>query len=254
MVDQQELPITPGSAIRQDSVLPKYYQLKHILREWVSQMQPGVVVPSEAELCQKYTVSRTTVRKALSDLAQEGLVYTIQGKGTFTAGAKKRSAWVAQTGGLHADMTERGFTVTMQMLEKQVIPAEENIARELMIAEGAPVLKLVRLRFVDGKSFDICTNYLSFARFPGIETLDFEKSSLYTVLRGKYNVKFTNGIRLIEASSCTSEEAKWLQIPANSPLLVMRSTMYDEAGITIEHGVVRQRSDVSQIIINVIAH
>jgi GntR family transcriptional regulator len=254
MADKQESNIAPGSAIRQDSVLPKYYQLKHILREWVTQVQPGDLVPSEAELCQQYSVSRTTVRKALSDLAQEGLVYTIQGKGTFTAGAKKRSGWVAQTGGLHADLTERGSTVTMHVLEKSLIPAEENIARELMIAEGAPVLKLVRLRFVDGKSFDICTNYLSQVRYPEIEKQDFERTSLYTVLRGKYNVKFTNGVRLIEAGSCNSDEAKLLQIPANSPLLVMRSTMYDEDGITIEHGVVRQRSDVSQIIINVIAH
>lgn len=164
--DKQDQPIGPGNQIRHDSVLPKYYQLKHILREWVSQVQPGVVVPSEAELCQKYTVSRTTVRKALSDLAQEGLVYSIQGKGTFTAGAKKRSAWVAQTGGLHADMTERGFSVTMKVLDLLVIPAEENIAHELMVAEGASIIKLVRLRFIDGKTFDICTNYLSLDKFP----------------------------------------------------------------------------------------
>jgi len=185
---------------------------------------------------------------------QEGLVYAIQGKGTFVAAAKKRSSWVAQTGGLFADMTERGFIVTTKVLELTVIPGEENILKELMLADGEAVIKLVRLRFVDGNPFDICTNYLPSGRYPSLEKDEFTSHSLYSILRTKYNVKFESGVRLIEASSCTADEAKLLQIKPNSPLLVMRSTMYDNYGQVIEHGVVRQRSDLAQIIINVIPH
>ena len=80
-----------------------------------------------------------TARKALSDLSQEGLVYSVQGKGTFVAAHKKTSGWVAQTGGLFADMTERGFQVSMRVLEVGVIPAEEHIARLLKVPEATPV-------------------------------------------------------------------------------------------------------------------
>jgi DNA-binding GntR family transcriptional regulator len=96
--------------------LPKYFQLKHILDNRISRMKDGDPIPSESELCQAFEVSSTTVRMALCDLMQEGLVYTIQGKGTFVAAAKKRSSWVAQTGGLYADITERGFKITMMVL------------------------------------------------------------------------------------------------------------------------------------------
>ncbi len=243
-----------NKTIERGTGLPKYYQLKHILREMVTSMSAGTPVPSEADLCHKFDVSRTTVRKALSDLTQEGLIYTIQGKGTFAGGPKKRSSWVAQTGGLFADMTERGFTVTMKQLDLSIIPAEENIARELQVKEGSDIVKLVRLRFVDGKPFDICTNYLVADRFPGIEKMEIGTHSLYSTLRSVFGVKFVSGVRLIEAGSCTPDEARLLQIPNNSPLLIMRSTMFDEKGEAIEHGVVRQRSDLSQIIINVIPH
>jgi GntR family transcriptional regulator len=244
----------PGNTIQQDSVLPKYFQLKHILRQFINTLQPDEPVPSEAELCQQYGVSRTTVRKALSDLAQEGLLYTIQGKGTFVSASKKASGWVAQSGGFFADMTERGFTITMNVLELAVVPAEGGIPAELGIPEGEPVVKLVRLRSVDGKSFDIVTNYMPSRRFPGLEKEDFSATSLYTILKTRYGVKFASGVRKIEACICTPEEARLIQIPVNSALLVMRSTMFDDAGRAIEHGIVHQRSDLAQIIINVIPH
>jgi GntR family transcriptional regulator len=254
VVKRNEPSLLPKTSIKGDSVLPKYYQLKHILHELISSLQPGAPVPSEAELCRAYDVSRTTVRKALSELAQEGLVYSLQGKGTFKSDKKKVSSWVTMTGGLYADMTERGFKVSMKMLDMALIPAEENIARELKITEGDMVYKLLRLRFVDDKPFDMVTNFMPAARFPHLDQEDFDHTSLYFILKNKYGVHITSGVRLIEADSCTSEEAHYLEIEPKSPLLVMRSTTFDEHELAIEHGIVRQRSDLAQIVINIIPH
>ncbi len=239
--------------IRSRPALPKYFQLKQVLREQIAQLEPGDAVPSEAELCQAHRISRTTVRKALNDLAQEGLVYTIQGKGTFVASKKLPSAWVLRTGGLYADMTERGHTVKRVVLEVDVSPGDESIAHELQLEPGEPVVKVVRLRTIDDKPFDICTNYLPAARFPGLEDKDLDSRSLYTILLDDYGVQFERGTRLIEASTCTPEEARLLHIKPRSPLLVMYSTMCDENGNVIEHGVVHQRSDTAQIVIEVLA-
>jgi len=249
-----DLPALAETPIEGNSVLPKYHQLKHILRELINHLQPGASVPSESELCQVYHVSRTTVRKAFSDLAQEGLVYTIQGKGTYKSDKKKMSSWVTMTGGLYADMTERGFKVTMQVLDLGIIPAEENVARELKINEDDEVYKMLRLRFVDDQPFDMVTNFMPAARFPSLDQEDFDHNSLYSILKSKYGVKITTGVRLIEAGMCTLEEAHYLKIEPRSPLLVMRSTTFDEHGLAIEHGIVRQRSDLAQIVINIIPH
>lgn len=237
----------------QELYLPKYYQLKHVLRERIAQLQADEAIPSEAELCQAFHVSRTTVRKAISDLTQEGLVYSVQGKGTFIAPKKLTSGWVQQTGGLFADMTERGFKVTMKVLSVGVIMPEENIQSELRIGEEE-VVKLVRLRFVDEKPFDIVTNYLPAHMFPGLEKEDFENISLYSILKNKYQIRFERGIRLVDAGACPADEARLLQIKPNSPILITYSTMFDENERALEHGIVHQRSDVARIVINVIPH
>ncbi len=236
----------------EDSFAPKYYWLKRILRDRIAQLNPGDAIPSESELCQTYEISRTTVRKAIGDLIQEGLVYTVQGKGAFVAPRKLLSAWVQKTGGLYADMTERGFKVTMQVLHNTIVVPEETIRMELQLAPGETVLRLVRLRFVDGQPFDIVTNYIPSRLFPGIENEDFEHNSLYALMRGKYAAHFERGVRLVEAGACSAEEARLLEIKTRSPILITHSTMFNDRGQPVEHGVVHQRSDVAQIVINVI--
>jgi GntR family transcriptional regulator len=236
----------------EDRFTPKYHRLKRILREKIVELRADEMLPSESELCQAYNVSRTTVRKALSELIQERLVYTVQGKGTFVAPKKLRSTWVQETGGLYADMTERGFKVQMHVLDVSVISAEENIRKELLLTEGEKVIKLIRLRFIDDKPFDIVTNFMPARLFPGLEKEDFSSTSLYTILRNKYDVQFDRGVRMVEAGACTAEEARLLQIKPNSPLLIMYSTMYNDKGEAFEHGIVHQRSDVAQVVINVI--
>ena len=236
----------------EDRFTPKYHRLKRILRKKIVEMRADEMLPSESELCQAYNVSRTTVRKALSELIQEKMVYTVQGKGTFVAPKKLRSTWVQETGGLYADMTERGFKVQMHVLDVSVISAEENICKELLLGEGEKVIKLIRLRFIDDKPFDIVTNFMPARLFPGLEKEDFSSTSLYTILRNKYDVQFDRGVRLVEAGACTAEEARLLQIKPNSPLLIMYSTMYNDKGEAFEHGIVHQRSDVAQVVINVI--
>lgn len=248
-----QLPESANSQLKnEDRFTPKYHRLKRILREKIAGLQADEMLPSEAELCQAYNVSRTTVRKALSELIQARLVYTVQGKGTFVAPKKLRSTWVQETGGLYADMTERGFKVEMHVLDVSVISAEENIRKELLLREGEKVVKLVRLRFIDDKPFDIVTNFMPARLFPGLEKEDFSSTSLYTILRNKYDVQFDRGVRMVEAGACTAEEAKLLQIKPNSPLLIMYSTMFNDKGEAFEHGVVHQRSDVAQVVINVI--
>lgn len=239
---------------RQDSFAPKYYALKHILRQKIADLNPGDTIPSESELCQTYDISRTTVRKAIGDLIQEGLVYTVQGKGAFVAPRKLTSGWVEKTGGLYADMTERGFKVTMHVLLCTVIHPEKTILQELKLAADETVVKLVRLRFVNDKPFDIVTNFVPTRLFPGIEHEDFEHNSLYSVMRGKFGAQFERGLRLVEAGACSPEEARLLKIKANSPILIMHSTMCDDKGCPVEHGIVHQRSDVARIEINVIPH
>src|SRR5260221_1400776 len=112
-------------AVEQDSSTPRYSQLKEIIREQYASWEPGQITPSELELCQMYSVSRTTVRKALDHLAQEGLLYRIQGKGTFISQPKLRERFVHKASGIYEDMASRNVTIRTQILEQTVIPSSK---------------------------------------------------------------------------------------------------------------------------------
>ena len=72
-------------SINRDVPIPYYYQLEGMLREQVHRGRwlPGQQVPSEKQLCERYEVSRTTVRQAVGHLVLEGLLFHVKGKGTF---------------------------------------------------------------------------------------------------------------------------------------------------------------------------
>ncbi len=242
----------PNGTLR-SAPLPKYHLLRETLREQIEVLQAGQPIPSENELCLAHEVSRITVRKALTDLIHEGLLYTVQGKGTFVSPHKFRVQWAQETAGFHADMARRGLSVRVRVLEQTLAPADERVAAELSLNLGAPVVKLVRLRYVDDKPFDIATNYLPAQLFPGLEREDLTTASLYALMQSKYGIQLDHGVRLVEAALCSPEEAKLLHTQPAVPLLVIRSTMYDVENRPVEHGVAKQRGDRAQVEIAVVA-
>jgi GntR family transcriptional regulator len=241
-----------STVLEQDSAVPRYYQLKEILREQCASWETGQLIPSELELCQMYSVSRTTVRKALDHLTQEGLLYRIQGKGTFVAPPKLRERFVHRATGIYEDMASRDVFLRTQVLEQAVVPASKLVAPELQLVVGNPVIKLVRLRFVGDEPLLISTTFLPYRSFPGLENEDLTNTSLYAVLRETYGIRLGHGMRLVEAVPCTDEEAQLLQIAPATPLLVISGTMCDTEGHPVETGIARLRGDRSQIEIVVV--
>jgi GntR family transcriptional regulator len=241
-----------AGAFETEAALPRYYQLQEALREQCAAWEPGQPIPSETELCRLYGISRTTVRKALEQLTREGLLYRIQGKGTFVAPPKLRERFVHKTVGIYEDMTSRGVPIRTQVLEQSVVPASRLIAPELQLVVGNPVIKLVRLRYVEDEPLLLSTTYLPYRSFPGLEHEDLSNTSLYALLREKYGIQLGYGTRLLEAVACSEEEARLLHIKPGAPLMVINGTMYDSEGHPVETGSARLRGDRSQIEIEVV--
>ncbi len=253
MTAQTPKGLRKSATFEQDSSTPRYFQLQEIIRELCASLEVGQPIPSEWDLCQMYAVSRTTVRKALDRLTQEGLLYRIHGKGTFVSPPKLRERFVHQRVGFHEDLVSRGVEVRTRILEQDIIPASKLVAPPLQLAVGNPVIKLVRVRSVGGEPILVSTTFLPYRLFPGLESEDLTDTSLYLVLREKYGVQLGHGTRLVEAAPCTEEEAELLHIPLATPLLVVSSTMYDTEDRPIECGSARHRGDRSQVEIEVVS-
>src|SRR5690242_10763453 len=120
--------------------LPRYYQLKEILHAKIraGQWQPGVLIPSERELCEQYGLSRMTVRQGITELVREGLLYRVQGKGTFVARPRITQQLMVLTG-FSQDMIARGCVPGAQVLDQRMVPASQEVAERLRVREGQPI-------------------------------------------------------------------------------------------------------------------
>jgi GntR family transcriptional regulator len=241
------------AATTKKSVKPKHAQLRETLRAQIEVLRPDQLIPSEHVLCAQYDVSRITVRKALADLIHEGLLYTVQGKGTFVAARKFRIEWAHEMAGFHADMARRGLQVKVRVLEQAVVPADQRVADELNLRLGDPVVKIVRLRFADEQPFDIATNYTPWVVFPGLEKEDLARGSIYALIRTKYHVQIDHGVRLVEAVACLPDDARLLHVKVGAPLLLIHNTMCAASDRPVEYSVIKRRGDRAQLEIAVVA-
>lgn len=226
-----------------------YLQLKDLLQKKIEthELAIGDQLPSEAELCTQYSVSRTVVRQALMELEHEGLIYKRKGKGTFVAKPKLSLSLTKLKSGFSDDVSKKGLSVSTQVLNKELIPATEKIARNLKsVNVGEEVLWLQRLRFVNGEPMALENTWLP-ARLVACLIEEDLSQSLYSILKEKYNITFTNGERLIEAVSANEEESRLFNMPKGGPILLIRLRTFVADGTQVEWGVVARRGDRSRI-------
>lgn len=234
--------------IRRDSPVPYYYQLEGFLRDRIEDgtWKPGQRIPSEAELCAAFDVSRTVVRQALNELVQEGVLYRRKGKGTFVAEPKIRESLVQHLTGFYEDTVALGLKPSTKVLQQEVIPAPPKIAEALSLKESDPVIVIDRLRFVDGEPIVLVVTYVPYRVCPEVVNEDVSTQSLYAILEKKYGLELVYGRRTLEAVAATKEEAELLEIEEGDPIVLLKSISYLKDGGPIEYFKARHRGDRSR--------
>jgi GntR family transcriptional regulator len=192
---------------------PLYIQIEEDIRrrietgEWLA----GTRLPSEQQLCDLYRVSRITVRQAVRNLADRGVLALSRGRGTFvrdmtlTAGARGLTSFTQE-------MQLLGRRGGSRVLSLGLAAAEERVARELKIPVGRTIVILRRLRLADGQPLGLQTAHLPADLVPGLETLDFSRGSLYDVLREHYGLVPREAVETFRVERVSGEEAELLDL------------------------------------------
>lgn len=229
------------------SPVPKYQQLREALMAMIDTAKGDHPLPSEATLCREFGISRTTVRKTLDELTFKGLIYSVQGKGTFITPRILRKSWLQQVEQRHQKGPLHHLTLRTEVVEQCVQPCPPEVAEKMGLQAADPVFKLVRLEYVEEQPFQIWINYLSSARFEGIQVVSFENRSMYNILAELFKVEVEYGEREIRAELAGESEAKLLGISSGSALLVLEMVSYDAQNIIIDFGQARQRGDLARL-------
>jgi GntR family transcriptional regulator len=212
-----------------------WYQLRSALLSSImgGQYGPGDPLPTEQELCDSLGVSRSTVRTAVLSLVRDGLIVRVRGKGSFVATPSAVDIKHSPMG-FHRAMTSRGYRVSSRILEVSVVPAPEEMALELQIANGEDILYIRRLRYVNERPAALSKNYLVYNLCRGIEDADLCRQSLWQTLELMVGGRVIGGIHSFCALLATDEERELLELPPNSPLLVTSGINYLDDGTPFE--------------------
>lgn len=224
------------NSIVRKSPLPRYYQLKEIMREKISsgEWKPGDLIPSERELGEQYGISRMTARQAITELVNEGLFYREQGKGTFVSRHKITQQLIRLTG-FTEDIKARGQRPGSKIISARMVPADETVAEHLHIKTGLMIFQLQRLRLADEEPLAIEVSNLCFAGCERLLEDDLEQNSLYRLLEHKYGLPLMEAEQQLEAGLISPEEAQLLKVPVGSAALFVRRTTYTERDQPIEY-------------------
>ena len=231
-------------SIKRNGQTPIYEQIYLKLRKKIdtAELAAGASFPSERELADKFSVSRMTVRQALNSLKQEGLIYQERGVGAFVS-KRKLDVHTRNLVGFTEEMKGLGLKPSSKLLLFSVVKSSEEIAQELGLEIGDEVFYIQRLRLADDSPMAFEEAYLPAARYPNLNKINLEKSSLYEILGKEYGVKMDRAEEILEATAATKEIADALAIKKNDPLLVVRRVVFSQANLPVESVKTFYRSD-----------
>jgi GntR family transcriptional regulator len=230
--------------INRNSKLPLYHQLYEILRGKIfrGEWKPGDLIPPESELVECYQVSRTTVRQVLDLLANEGLIYRQQGRGTFVAHPTVEQTLVRIVN-FTEDMRMRGSEPSSQVLFAGLIPAPEEIAEKLQVEPGEELACLERLRLADGEPMGVEESYLLHRYCPGVLEGDYVKNSLREALMHRYGIRWAHARQMIRAILAPPDLAELLGILPRSALLLVERVSFAQDNTPVEFLRIYYRAD-----------
>ena len=231
-------------SISRVSHVPLYHQIYEQLKERIisGRYKPGDCLPSEEELAKVLSVSRMTARRAVSLLANEGMVRREQGRGTVVV-SPKIVRTLAKLTSFSEDMTIKQVADSCKVLkvEHTVMPA--HVAEALTVGDERDCVKLIRLRSTDDSPIALQINYFPYDRFAGLLTDNLPLNSVYKLFEEHFGIVIYRGDQTVEARLPSGEEASLLGIPTRMPVLHLERVTYDKDDIPIELGIAVYRSD-----------
>ncbi len=214
--------------------VPLYFQVSNRLEAAIEDgtLPPGSRLENEVSLGNRLGLSRPTVRRAIQELVDKGLLVRRRGIGTQVVHGRVTRG--VELTSLFEDLQRAGQKPETRLLAMEPAEADEHVAGELGVEVGSPVLHVKRLRSADGVPIAVLDNVLPEA------LMDLDADALAT--HGLYQMLRARGVTVrvakqrIGARQAKAEEAALLDLPKGAAVLTMSRTAFDNSGRAVEWG------------------
>lgn len=211
--------------------VPKYYQVKQEILQLIEPLSAGAPIPTERELAERFSTSRTTVRQAIGDLVVAGRLERTQGSGTFVSPPK--SVRLRQLTSFTDDLVVQGLEPGDRILAVERTAAPAEVAEALGVRVGSWVYRVERLRGSQGDPIAHEIAWLA-GRFPRLSHELHERGSLYRTLREVYGIELAEVTDVIETVLADPHEAALLGVETGLPMLLVHRTGFTADGVRVE--------------------
>jgi DNA-binding GntR family transcriptional regulator len=218
-------------------------QIYDLVRQEIltGRLAPGTRLPSEEVLATQLGVSLAPVRQAFADLAAEGLLDRLRGRGTFVQEGRfeEKLSILASFSEIHAAY---GDQLELLTLFSGLVPAPREVATALGVRTRRLVL-MQRLARLKAGPVALLSAYLDSSRFPAIGKQELEGGSLYQTLKSRYSTELVRATSVIEVVKAGDEEAAPLDVGTGAMLLRVDSVTYDTNDEAVEFSRVLYRME-----------
>ncbi|MDJ0946417.1 MAG: GntR family transcriptional regulator [Kiloniellales bacterium] len=236
------------AALTGDNRLPRYQRLAETIKRAIShrRWRPGERLPSEQDLALHFTVAPGTVRQAITQLVDEGLLERHQGKGTFVRKPSFDSS-LFRFFRFHGTDEERRVPES-EILRREAVAPPPAVAETLQLAPEATVISMARLRLLDGEPVLAEQIWLPFDRFKAL--LDLEDAEIGPLLYPIYEEACGEIVARAEeeltAEACSNKHAQLLKLKKDTPVIVIDRTAFGYDDTPLELRSSRGRADKFQ--------
>lgn len=216
------------------SPIPLWFQVAQGLQALIQTgaVPSGSLLDNELLLSQRLNLSRPTLRRGMQHLVDQGLIVRRRGVGTRVVNRKVRRSLALTS--LFDDLRDAGQKPTTELLAREIVPADAEVAAALELAEGHAVTHIERLRRAGSQPVARMSNYFP-PELADLPAEALESGGLYELIRAR-GIVLHAATQTIGAKRATAAEARILQEERGAALLTMQRTAYDDHGRPVEFG------------------
>jgi GntR family transcriptional regulator len=207
------------------------------------EFQVGSRLPTENDLIGRFKISRTTVRKAIQNLAHRGLVEIRRGTGTFVTQPRITQELTELTGFVE-DMRALGQVPSARLIDQTLVAAGQDVGRQLAVARDAQVMRIRRVRLANGIAISYDETYLPIEIGRKIVTHDLEVEPIFALLEQRHGIPLVEAEYRLEAAAADDVVAAALGVAAGSPIFLIERTSYSAGDRPVDYERLHYRGDL----------